>query len=91
MTKEIIFTKPFILAKIPGTNGIHLNTEAAKLRSDVKCMERVKQLKTLAMECNDCFIHGDLHTGSVMVKDGQFKVKDGQFKVEYIDFNYSVL
>lgn len=74
VTEQYVFTKPFINNDPTNKHDPLLNEEVASLRSDKKCCERADQTRKLFKENHDCLCHGDLHTGSVMVKEGQSKV-----------------
>jgi len=49
------------------------------MQSNKELSERAKELKKLFQESKECFLHGDLHTGSVMVTNGDTKVIDAEF------------
>lgn len=74
VTEQYVFMKPFAVNDPTNKHDPLLNDEVARLRSDKKCLDRAEEMRKLFVECHDSFCHGDLHTGSVMVKDGQCKV-----------------
>jgi 5-methylthioribose kinase len=54
--------------------NIYLNKKTKKkqaLRSDVALKLAVGRLKAKFMDATEALLHGDLHTGSVMVKEGE--------------------
>ena len=74
ITEQYVFAKPFSRDDPTNRNDPLLDEEAERLRSDARCCQRAEHMKKLFLENCDCFCHGDLHTGSVMIKDGQPKV-----------------
>lgn len=78
ITEDLVFTAPFIEAE---SNDIeeHLTDEAARLRSDKVLAENVAILRFMFRTRAEALIHGDLHTGSVMVAPDDTRVIDPEF------------
>lgn len=74
ITEQYIFTKPFL--DDDQTNRHHqlLNEEARSLRGNKEARLRAEELKKTFTDDHQCLCHGDLHTGSIMIKDGHAKV-----------------
>lgn len=74
--KNIVFEpdRAFLEKELYQDEKLHL--EVAKLYDDFKCD-------------NQCLIHGDLHTGSIMIKPGSIKVLDAEFAT-YAPAGYDV-
>ncbi len=68
ITAEFVFSKP--LDPNDGTNRCsdgEVADAAANLRKDEKLCSEVERLKVIFLSQKECLVHGDLHTGSVMV------------------------
>ena len=75
VTEQYIFVKPFTDNDPTNKHDPLLNKEVEKLRHEsTKCCQRAEEMRKVFVECQDCFCHGDLHTGSVMIGDGCSKV-----------------
>ena len=74
ITAEYVFTNPFQQDNSLNKHHELLNKAVELLRNDTTVQERAVQLKTLFLEKQECLCHGDLHTGSVMIKDQSSKV-----------------
>ena len=79
LTEEFIFTFPYVdhpsNYKNPPTNDHALKV----FRSDPEYLHRVLRFKELFLTKADALLHGDLHTGSVMVAPGKTYVIDVEF------------
>lgn len=83
ITEDLVFTEPYIEAD---NNSFAEGVEPTvhKLRADDLLRARAGELKYLFMTGAEALIHGDLHTGSVMVKhtddgEGDCRVIDPEF------------
>lgn len=85
ITEDLVFTEPSVDA---GRNSVLPANEvdAAALRDDTTFVDAMGRAKYWFMTCTEALIHGDLHTGSVMVRgtgDGteadSVKVFDSEF------------
>lgn len=74
ITADYVFTNPFQLDNSLNKHHELLNEAVELLRNDTAVQERAAQLKKLFLEKQECLCHGDLHTGSVMVKGQSSKV-----------------
>ncbi|MGY4371213.1 S-methyl-5-thioribose kinase [Bradyrhizobium sp. LB1.3] len=57
----------------------YLDALAADLRDDIELHVAISRLKLKFMASPEALLHGDLHTGSVMVTEGQTRVIDPEF------------
>ncbi|MGD8486245.1 MAG: S-methyl-5-thioribose kinase [Chloroflexota bacterium] len=89
ITEDLVFTEPYIDHE---HNSVHpdVEPEVARLRGDTRLIAEVGGLKYRFITAAQALIHGDLHTGSVMVRhvpadeggtgeDGEGKAIDGEF------------
>ena len=78
ITEELVFTAPYVDAP---SNDIeeHLTDEAAALRDDRRLTEAAAELRHQFRTRAEAIIHGDLHTGSVMVSRAATRVIDPEF------------
>lgn len=78
ITEDLVFTAPYIDAE---TNRIDEAGEdlAAELRADAGLRSAAAALRWEFRTRTEALLHGDLHSGSVMVRDGSAKVIDVEF------------
>lgn len=78
ITENLVFTDPFYQAEMnrhtPGLDGL-----VARLRADIDLKVAVQHLKMTFANNAETMLHGDLHTGSVMVNGDETKVIDPEF------------
>ncbi len=78
ITEALVFTEPYFDAPrnrhTPGLERI-----AAELRSDAALKVEAQRLKTFFANRAETLLHGDLHTGSVMVQGDRARVIDPEF------------
>lgn len=78
LTENFVFTFPYMQHE---TNVIipELKAEAEKLFANIKFKENILKLKYLFMNKTDALLHGDLHTGSIMLNQDNTYVIDAEF------------
>lgn len=78
LTEDFVFTNPFMKHE---TNKIRpdLQKDAEKLWQNSTFKEQVLTLKHKFMNQTDALIHGDLHTGSIMLNEEETYVIDHEF------------
>ncbi len=78
LTEDFVFTFPYMRNE---TNHIELGCEeeAERLFADTAFKQNVLRLKYIFMTQTDALIHGDLHTGSIMVNRKETFVIDPEF------------
>ncbi|MCL6446408.1 MAG: S-methyl-5-thioribose kinase, partial [Alicyclobacillus sp.] len=78
ITELLIFTDPYHDAE---TNDIppELRDDAASLWADDALCDAVAELKSAFVTRADALLHGDLHTGSIMVRGDDVRIFDAEF------------
>ncbi|MGX1323154.1 5-methylthioribose kinase [Bradyrhizobium sp. USDA 377] len=79
ITEDLIFTDPYRIAEQNRWTVPYLDGLAAALREDMELHVAISRLKLRFMASPEALLHGDLHTGSIMVTDGQTRVIDPEF------------
>jgi 5-methylthioribose kinase len=79
ITEDLIFTEPYIIAANNRWTSPYLDGLAAEFRGDNELKGAVSRLKLKFMSSPEALIHGDLHTGSVMVTAEDTRVIDPEF------------
>ena len=83
ITADYVFSKPLDADDPTNKCSAHVADLAAELRADDELRRGVAELREVFLSEKECLIHGDLHTGSVMVpaagSSGTAKVIDGEF------------
>ncbi|QDF38329.1 S-methyl-5-thioribose kinase [Bradyrhizobium symbiodeficiens] len=79
ITEDLIFTDPYRIAEQNRWTAPYLDGLAASLRDDMELHVAVSRLKLKFMASPEALLHGDLHTGSIMVTDSQTRVIDPEF------------
>ena len=79
ITEDLIFTEPYFLAENNRWTVPWLNGFAAQIREDSDLKSAVSKLKLKFMGSAEAMIHGDLHTGSVMLTTTNTRVIDPEF------------
>jgi 5-methylthioribose kinase len=78
LTENFVFTFPFMPHE---TNRVHtiIQAEAEALWADVDFKKNVLRLKNTFITKTDALLHGDLHTGSIMLNNDETFVIDPEF------------
>ena len=78
LTEDFVFTAPFMEDE---TNAYlpELTDVADRISNDVELKAKILQLKYKFMNQSDALLHGDLHTGSIMVNQDDTYVIDSEF------------
>jgi len=78
LTEDFVFTLPFMEDE---TNEVNpdLKEEAEALFAEQGFKKNLLQLKYIFMTQSDALLHGDLHTGSIMLNEEQSYVIDPEF------------
>ena len=78
LTQDFVFSAPFMEHE---TNAAlpELQDVATKIANDVELKTKILELKYKFMTQSDALIHGDLHTGSIMVNQNDTYVFDSEF------------
>ena len=79
ITEDLIFTDPYRVAEQNRWTSPWLDATAAAFREDVEAHVAISRLKLKFMGSPEALIHGDLHTGSIMVTERETRVIDPEF------------
>jgi 5-methylthioribose kinase len=79
ITEDLIFTDPYRVAEQNRWTAPYLEATAASLREDMELHVAISRLKLKFMASPEALIHGDLHTGSIMVTERETRVIDPEF------------
>lgn len=79
ITENLIFTDPYFDAEMNRHTAPYLDTVVASLRNDFALKAEVQHLKWKFCSSAEALLHGDLHSGSVMVSGGSARVIDPEF------------
>jgi len=79
LTEDFVFGFAFMENETNDNDNVKDNPHAKKLFCDMKFKEKVLDLKYKFMTNSDALIHGDLHTGSIMLNQDETYVIDPEF------------
>ncbi len=79
ITEDLIFTDPYRVAEQNRWTQPWLDATAAAFREDLDLHVAVSRLKLKFLNAPEALIHGDLHTGSIMVTESATMVIDPEF------------
>jgi 5-methylthioribose kinase len=79
ISEDLIFTDPYRLAPLNRWTSPELDGIAAAFRADATLKVAVQELKWAFLARGEALLHGDLHTGSVMVTEADTRVIDPEF------------
>ena len=79
ITEDLIFTDPYYQAEQNRWTSPWLDATAAGFREDLDLHVAISRLKLKFMGSPEALIHGDLHTGSIMVTESETRVIDPEF------------
>ncbi len=79
ITEDLVFTDPYMLCERNRWTSPQLDRAAAALREDAPLKRAVCALKLKFLSEAQALLHGDLHTGSIMVTEADTKVIDPEF------------
>ena len=79
ITEDVIFTEPYMLAEQNRWTKPYLDGHARRFREDGDLKVAISRLKLKYLSETQALLHGDLHTGSVMITPDSTKVIDPEF------------
>ncbi len=79
ITEDLIFTDPYRIAALNRWTSPQLDADAQAVREDIALKIAISELKEKFLCSAEAMIHGDLHTGSIMVTAESTKVIDPEF------------
>ncbi len=79
VTEDLVFTDPYREAPLNRWNSPALDAAVREVRADAALKIAVQECKHQFITRAEALVHGDLHTGSVMVTQDSTKVIDPEF------------
>jgi 5-methylthioribose kinase len=79
ITEDLIFTEPYFQVEQNRWTSPWLDAIAASFREDLELHVAISRLKLKFLGRPEALIHGDLHTGSIMVTETETLVIDPEF------------
>src|SRR5689334_12776904 len=79
ITEDLIFTDPYRVAEQNRWTSPWLDATAASFRDDLDAHVAISRLKLKFLGAPQALIHGDLHTGSIMVTERETRIIDPEF------------
>lgn len=79
ITEDLIFTDPYRVHERNRWTSPQLDGIAADIRADAALKVAVSRLKLMFLNRAEALLHGDLHTGSVMITPEDTRVIDPEF------------
>ncbi|MDV7105352.1 S-methyl-5-thioribose kinase [Vibrio sp. TH_r3] len=79
ITEDLIFTEPYFDAERNNWNSPELDTDVRKVWQDEEMIQVAMRYKYKFMTEAQALLHGDLHSGSIMVTEKNTKVIDPEF------------
>ncbi len=79
ITEDLIFTDPYRVAELNRWTSPQLDPYAARWREDGDLKVAVSRLKLKFLSSAEAMLHGDLHTGSIMLTPEDTRVIDPEF------------
>ena len=89
ITEALVFTDPYFAAPLNRHTSPQLDAIVAQLRADVDLKVAAQHLKLKFCAHAETLLHGDLHTGSIMVHADDARAIDPEFAV-YGPFGFDV-
>jgi 5-methylthioribose kinase len=79
ITENLVFSDPYFDAKMNRHTSPQLDKLVAELRADRDLKVEAQRLKHIFAANAETLLHGDLHSGSIMVTDGDTRMIDPEF------------
>jgi 5-methylthioribose kinase len=79
ITEDLVFTDPYRIAKLNRWTTPQLDGIAAEFRADAAAKVAAQELKWAFLTRAEALVHGDLHTGSIMVTATDSRAIDPEF------------
>ncbi|VAH53896.1 unnamed protein product [Triticum turgidum subsp. durum] len=89
LTEQVVFSDPYMVSKYNRWNSPLLDKDAEAVREDDGLKLEIGELKSMFIERAQALIHGDLHTGSIMVTPDSTQVIDPEFAF-YAPMGYDI-
>ncbi len=79
LSEDFVFTTAYMEHDTNDNENVNLNPHAKRLFEDMEFKSKILNLKYKFMTQTDCLVHGDLHTGSIMLNKDETYVIDPEF------------
>jgi 5-methylthioribose kinase len=79
ITEDLVFTDPWRVAEANRWTSPQLDVTAASVRADGPWKRAAQEYKLKFLGCAQALIHGDLHSGSIMVTESETYAIDPEF------------
>jgi 5-methylthioribose kinase len=79
ITEDLIFTDPYRIAELNRWTSPQLDGFARRWREDAELKIAISRLKVKFLSSAEAMLHGDLHTGSVMLTPDETRIIDPEF------------
>jgi len=79
ITESLVFSDPYFDAKLNRHTAPHLDALVAEMRADRDLKVEAQRMKHLFAAKAETLLHGDLHTGSIMVTADDTRMIDPEF------------
>ena len=79
ITEDLIFTDPYMVHERNRWTKPQLDGIAAEFRADAELKLAISRLKLKFLASAEALIHGDLHTGSIMITESDTRIIDPEF------------
>ncbi|XP_072050441.1 methylthioribose kinase-like [Amphiura filiformis] len=79
LTYDYVFTNPFLPYHPTNRCSDEVKTQLPRVHDDKILQENATKLRTKFTDMKQCLVHGDLHTGSIMLKQDLAKMMDLEF------------
>ena len=79
ITEDLVFTDPYRISPGNRWTAPQLDGDAAAFRADAPLKAEVQALKLKFLTSAEALVHGDLHTGSIMVTEMETRAIDPEF------------
>ncbi|KAG9130234.1 hypothetical protein Leryth_004306 [Lithospermum erythrorhizon] len=79
LTEQVVFSDPYKVSQYNRCTSPYLDKDAEAIREDNALKVEIAELKSKFCERAQALLHGDLHTGSIMVASDSTQVIDPEF------------
>ncbi|XP_060076671.1 methylthioribose kinase-like [Ylistrum balloti] len=79
LTEQYVFTRPFLKDDPTNKYSEEVGSRANLVYDNPQVLANAAKMKKVFLEKKECLIHGDLHTGSIMVYNDSAKLMDIEF------------
>lgn len=79
LTQQYVFTRPFKSDDETNRCSDALKERLDTVHKDQQVLDTANTMLKLFLEKKECLLHGDLHTGSILVKDTSARMFDVEF------------